>query len=698
MTNSHTANILGEIRAESDRKMLVQAFLETTDYRTLIESTEKIVVIGRRGTGKSALAYRLKGHFAGLSKAHVLDLATTEDQIIGIKENLISFGDTYSSVRTAAKLAWQSLVISEILRSVLGHFKFGKIRRAEEIKKFLANHKTYDKEVGRHLRKLLTHAATLGDTPGHRVSQMADGLQLGLLKEMLADVLYELSIPFYVTIDRLDEGYEPDYLNIALIAGVVQGTIELRSAYQLLHPTLFIRDNIFRSIQQRDPDYSRNIEGASLRLHWDEFQLLQLVSRRLKASFHNDPRMKSESNVEKENDQKIWNAFTSKGLAGKDGFRKCLRLTLYRPRDLLALLNEAFYIASRERRDTIVDDDIEAAARDISTTRLDDLQKEYKVIFPGLELFINAFSRSAAELTIDEASKLLNPILAQDSYPPPVQQQIALFPQSEDVIRNLYSVGFFGIQDEASGTFKFCHDGRTPNLTLTPQTKVLIHPCYWIALNITEIAISKEEAQEIHDDYEIEVQSDSPELRTKRIGQLISKLQDIPVGQEGATEFHDWCLTALRVIFAGSLRNIEKNPNSGAVQRRDIVAMNPGSSDFWRRVLHDYDSRQVTFEIKNYAELTPDDYRQLSSYLSDTYGRIGFIICRSSDKELRADKDLAWIREVYVSQHKLIVMISYKWLTDFLSKVRNPQKHNAVDKAMDKMLDTYHRNYLNERR
>jgi hypothetical protein len=48
--------ILGDLRAEADGQMLRRAFLETADYRTLIETSDRPIVVGRRGTGKSALA------------------------------------------------------------------------------------------------------------------------------------------------------------------------------------------------------------------------------------------------------------------------------------------------------------------------------------------------------------------------------------------------------------------------------------------------------------------------------------------------------------------------------------------------------------------------------------------------------------------------------------------------------------------
>ena len=59
---------LGDLHAESDHAMLDLVFVETPDYLTLLESGEGKVVGGRRGTGKSALTYRLEKHWARENK------------------------------------------------------------------------------------------------------------------------------------------------------------------------------------------------------------------------------------------------------------------------------------------------------------------------------------------------------------------------------------------------------------------------------------------------------------------------------------------------------------------------------------------------------------------------------------------------------------------------------------------------------
>jgi len=53
------ASLLGDQIAENDVQNLNINFIETSAYRTIIESKDATVIIGRRGTGKSAIFYKL---------------------------------------------------------------------------------------------------------------------------------------------------------------------------------------------------------------------------------------------------------------------------------------------------------------------------------------------------------------------------------------------------------------------------------------------------------------------------------------------------------------------------------------------------------------------------------------------------------------------------------------------------------------
>lgn len=315
-------------------------------------------------------------------------------------------------------------------------------------------------------------------------------------------------------------------------------------------------------------------------------------------------------------------------------------------------------------------------------------------MIPGLNLYTSLFINKEPDLLIKDIEPHLTELLSSDIYEPYIQQQLSVFDNYIDIIRILYSIGFIGLFDKKTSTFVFCHDGKDPNKEFSPNGRILIHPCYWIALNCTVNILEPELAEEIYDEYDIEVSSETPEQRAKRIGSIISRLENIPTGKEGASEFEEWCLQAIKIVFAGALRNAALHPNKNSTQRRDIVATNLSETRVWKRIYEDYKARQVIFEVKNYIDLAGDEYRQMHSYLTGDYGKLGFIICRGFNEDLKKGKELDWMKEMFNGHRVLIVKLTGKFFCSLLSKLRSPQKHDAPDKALNHILDTYTRLYI----
>jgi hypothetical protein len=85
--------------------MLDVAFYETPDYRTLLESSDRPIVVGRRGTGKSALCYELQKYWSRSNAVTVLNIVPEEDQVIGSRLFLKSFGQRYNQVKAGSRIA-----------------------------------------------------------------------------------------------------------------------------------------------------------------------------------------------------------------------------------------------------------------------------------------------------------------------------------------------------------------------------------------------------------------------------------------------------------------------------------------------------------------------------------------------------------------------------------------------------------------
>ena len=679
-------NILGDIRAENDLDMLEHAFLETSDYKALLESSDRCVVVGRRGTGKSALVHKLNQYWRNQNKTFVIVVAPEEDQIIGLRCLLDRFGENFVHIKAGAKIAWKYALYMEIATNLNSHYKLQKLIQKTAVGSCLSEWGGSHDNVTGSLRRKLQKCLKDDVAAEENIAELSSSLGILDVEAGLAKLFEDINYEIILLIDRLDEGYSPDCKGVALVDGFVQAVIDLNSKFSRnVRGLVFLRDNMFRSIVINDPDFTRNIEGQVLRLHWDDYGLFNLVCNRLRVAYKNP----------QENNTRLWNFYSAREMRGREGFRMALRLTLYRPRDILVLLNNAFLHAATHDREQIILEDIDSSAKSISENRLFDLQKEYETIFPALNLFTAAFSSGPSELLVDDAKVILESVLSKDDHDIEMQRDIAIFEDSTQVLQRLYGIGFVGIYDEKAGSFVFCHDGRDPAKEVSADSKILVHPCYWLALNLKEKTLDIDQAGEIFDEYDIEISSISEEQRQARIGQIMEEIKEIRHGKEDCHSFEEWCLQAVKLIFAGVLSNIELHPNKNGRQQRDIVATNMATVPVWDRILRDYNTRQVVFEVKNYIDLSAEEYRQMNTYLSNDYGRLGFIITRAQNNNLEKGKELDWARELYFNhEKKVVIKLSERYLLKHLSKLRSPQKHDAANKELNKLIDTYIRTYL----
>lgn len=582
-------------------------------------------------------------------------------------------------------MAWRYAIYMEVIIDLGSHYKYKNNIDLSQIRGHFTSWGSKRQSISTKIRRKLKSIFDKNESQQSRIAELSDRLELDLLEEVLSEALAKSNIQYVIFADRLDEGYSPDNLGIAIVDGFVQAVIDIKSRLdERVVAFAFVRDNIYRAISKLDPDFTRNIEGQTLRLHWDEYNLFNLVCNRIKSAFGGSH----------ENSVRIWNQYAARELSGKEGFRHALKLTLYRPRDILVLLNEAFLRASSQGRSQIVLEDIDATAKTISINRLNDLLKEYDFIFPSLDEFASSFYGSDSELRYDDCVARIDKVLSLDRLEKNKQQDIFLFDDSRQVLQRLYSVGFIGIHNEQSASFVFCHDGKDPDREFKSDTRMLIHPCYWLALSTSQAELNLDEAEDINDEYDIEISSETMNQRNKRIESLIQELSEIEEGTVGAHDFEAWCLKALRIIFAGSLCNIELHPNKNGLQQRDIVATNLTESKFWNRVLSDYGTRQVIFEVKNFKELGASEYRQLHSYLCNDYGALAFIVTRAVNNNLQKGRELNWARELNSEHRKVVVKLSVKFIEKHLRKLRSPQKHDGLDKELNSLLDTYVRRYF----
>lgn len=679
-------SVLGSSQAESD-KLLGQAFVETASFKALVETNDFRVVVGRRGTGKSALYKRISEEYQKKERVVLTCEVPREHAALALQEFFDKLQADYRSTRAAARLLWRGHILLSLAKRLRGHYKLRKNTVSSELESYLDSHPSPEQPETAFeyaLRILQKHR---NSTPNSLPSLIAGDLDLENLETMVATGLSESGRSALFMFDKLDDGWRPSAIPTALLGGLVLAASDLTDRRSNIHAIAFVRDNMFRALAYFDDDFSRHVEGADLRLRWDGASLLHLIAKRIRLLY----------NIDAENDVKVWNRFAQRGLEGREGFERCLKNTLYRPRDLIVLLNRAYSIAAAAGRTQVVEEDVDSAARMVSAERLDDLFKEYSVVLPGLKLFAELFRSTKAIWTYGEALVLLDDALENEKYATEEAGDFALLGTAGELFMALYGVGFLGIRSDPTGSYSFCHDGARSDLAnVQLSASVAIHPCYWRALDVAANQTEIELVARAYDEYDGGRVEEVRDRRVHQLGQAVEELHRIATGDAGAHAFEDWVLRAVKIVFAGALQNVQHHPNGAAVQRRDIVATNSATKGFWSRVLADYGSRQVVFEVKNFADISLDDVRQALSYSGREYGKLVIIVYRGENEGV-SERERAWLQEMY-SQHQLLVfLLPAKLLQRFVSKYRGKNRPDYWEQHMTRRLDTHLRNYVNVR-
>jgi hypothetical protein len=240
------------------------------------------------------------------------------------------YGSKYSLIRVGACSAWCYGLLAEAAHALTRHYKFQHVASPDLLRRHGEGWAALGGHLSMRLRRKLLEVGLRIDA-ATRIAEIPTRLELNPLQDAVDAALRELKHQVVFLIDRVDEGYEPDELGVALVDALVPAAIDINTRLDNARVTLFLRDNMARAVEQKDPDCSRDIEGQVMRLHWEEAQLFSLVCNRLRLAF----------NIEVESDIKVWNRCAARELQGRDGFKKCLRFTLYRPRVGVAMTDSA---------------------------------------------------------------------------------------------------------------------------------------------------------------------------------------------------------------------------------------------------------------------------------------------------------------------------------------------------------------------
>lgn len=137
----------------------------------------------------------------------------------------------------------------------------------------------------------------------------------------------------------------------------------------------------------------------------------------------------------------------------------------------------------------------------------------------------------------------------------------------------------------------------------------------------------------------------------------LTAIKRLPTGkQDGADAKYE---DAIAELFASMLyphldfAQVQARTDSG-VSIRDLIFYNNRSHEFFRELMDDYGSRQITMEMKNVRAIEREHIDQINRYLHDELGRFGVLITRHELPRAMKARTI----DLWSGQRKAIVAVS----------------------------------------
>lgn len=465
----------GRDDAESDfgeGGLLRAGFLRTTAYEAALAG-KKQLIIGRKGSGKSAICMTLAANGHGYVASLVTPDAMSLDEIRRFELQ----GVTY---QMAKSLFWRYMLGLQAAKYVVAHARSHHRKSipdsVDQLRKFLvANDQNDDphfhEQFWRSIQRLKSLSlGAFGVKVSVEIDAPSEGLrtssQLELIERYVRTALSDLACPaehprLLLLIDQLEQIWSNDPESDAMVTGLLLATKHVARSFPGIRCVVFLRADIYDVLQFAERDKFR---GDEMRIDWTPGNLLDLLLVRARASMGRPITTDD-----------LWTLLFPPTIDQEPAYSYLISHTLRRPRDLIQLANLCRDTADKNGHDSITDSDVKEAEVRFSQWKLDDLEAEYRVNYPFLSDLFGPFQNSGYIISRTGLVERFSPLLeALRKRFPELAPALTL----DAIIDILYGVGFLGVRRKTQTVYSYQDPVRIePN-----ECQFYIHPCFRQAL------------------------------------------------------------------------------------------------------------------------------------------------------------------------------------------------------------------------
>jgi len=473
---------LGDIAAENEISGLQDYFVPTGQSSQAKRGHARLVV-GRKGSGKTALFYDVRRSVSPKPGRIVLDLMPEGHQFTRLREVVLE-RLTPGGQEQAMVAFWNHVLLVELARQVIRVDSISAYRDANVLSRYERLRQLCDgleggvnEDFSRRLLTLVERLQATGEAVedgslDKALTQFLYSNDIRELSNALADYVGGEKESIWLLVDNLDKGWPTkgtDSTDIAVVRGFLEATRGLQRELDRrgvdFKCLVFLRTDIYEHLRSETAD-----KGKDTPIRLDQFD---------RAIFEEIARSRIEASTGVLGTfAELWRQIAVTHVGSEDSFAYIVDRTLMRPRDLLLFLQACVETALNRGHALVTAEDILQAEKLYSEETLYQTASELESTHPDYASALLEFQGAKRVLSYAEVTELLVGVGIDENA---VKEAIDL----------LVWFGFLGVSGQGFAEEQYSHTARFDmhrlmNPVERGRGSLVIHPAFHSALEVRD--------------------------------------------------------------------------------------------------------------------------------------------------------------------------------------------------------------------
>jgi hypothetical protein len=408
---------LGAPAAENEMSTLNQYYVDTDESHQTLHGNARLVV-GRKGSGKTALFIHIRDNLRRNRQYIILDLKPEGHQLKRLKHLVLDLLQDAVKEHVATAF-WEYLLLLEcchklLLNDKITHTRDQRVYRLYNQLAAVYGENDFDEDVD-FSERMYQLVQKISD---EFKSQYGEEKIQYLRTNEVTQLIYKHDIPklrtalleylqqkkqVWILFDNIDKGWPTRGItvtDITILKALLEATRKLERFFSRqdfeFHPVVFVRNDVFELLVEESSDRGKE---SKVSLDWTDRDLLkEFLRRRIVNSVFSEDILF----------QDAWNRICITHINGEDTADLLIERSLMRPRNLLSIISYAKSYAVNLRKTKIEEEDLAKALNTYSADISSEIGFEIRDVFPEAEDIIYHFIDAKKVFSVGELKSFID--------------------------------------------------------------------------------------------------------------------------------------------------------------------------------------------------------------------------------------------------------------------------------------------------